>query len=1644
MVLEHRYGATLLGLLLTGDPAPGLGDDADPVAIRFQAAASSPVDDLVVDGRTADGDERRLSIGVRRAPRFVRSDASTGRLLESYLRVVVDDWKAVRAGRWRLALAVASPNPAVQQVGKLSEIARAVTSEAEFRAEVSRSGRTNQPVRDRLPHLDALVQAATESAQLSADVRPEVLTWRLLAALRVQELRLEGPDESDRTAAVARLRSVTDDGTMDGADRLFSRLAELAARYAVEGAHVTERQLRRDLTGVPLARSPHRALAWQTLDGLADRLRDRTGFRLRSPQAELEFERKEARKALATEMATVGEEAATLVVVGEPDVGKTSLTLRAAEHLVSAGGAALTLSVRDLPQTMVEFESLLGGPVIDVFAATASGGLRLLVMDGAESVLEGREQLVTEVSTAALRAGLGVVAVTRRDAASAVARSMASAGEAAEVNAAPRQHEVLGLTATEVGRMTQTFPALARIAEEPAAGWLLGRPGLVDLLLRAAPKLDLPAGALSEADVFAVIWHSLVRGDEVTSPGGPSPDARERALTSLARQRLLPEGQGSPPDAQALPSLRSDGLLLSPDSTVAWNPRDDFATDLVRDLSVARLLITEGFALLDEAGAPRWALRAVRIACQASFSAADDTEAMRSRLHETFTEIAARHGRRWEEVPLEAMLTLGSAEEVLARSWPALLADGQAGLQTVLRLALQRYAKHEWGDPIVLAPLVRLTYCGDRNLGQGDRYARHSIGEQIRELVLAWLRGLVKSDSTPLPLRQDVRDRILARTPEAYDEFAVEALATLGPDLNEPSEAFLRSLAEAGGAHLAPAVEHLGPVLSMSSHRPDLLLVLAEAYYVDGRKDEGASWSANPLDDGIRHHRFTGGFGGPMVAWYFGPFFRLLNTRPQEAIALINRMLDHAAAVRVGRRSPWDPQRPDPESLLPGLDLDLPGLGPRRCVGDAHVWSWYRGSSVGPYACMSALLATERFADYLVDELGIPMQDVVKLLLRDCHNLAMPGLVAGLLVRHPDHAGSILDGWLAVPDLWQLEFSRVTNEGVLHVQGADPSELTGRDRRRYTFRDVVAEMTLRAMIAKDQDRLGVLSATAQDLVRHAAERTGPEDDDDDEATVVQGWAALFRAENYHSRRIDDGSIVVEFEQPKAIASKLADSLESLTRGIDAWRLQTTYARLEDRVAPVESLLEDLRIARDLAENPIVYGPTDLADPIAAVAAAAVVAHAQGHASLPADELTWAVQVLVEVAVRPRPDGHDYDGSFYSMGSDRSAAAALPATLLPAFDDLALDRNALSQALRHCAGSGFDEVRSSFAHGLTALWAAPCDASAGTGDCRHTLAWAAVLEGLRECRLGDWDQAAQRRAIAPLSGPYEDSLATVETEQLLVNRLSGPLVAAADAARSVSCVADAARRLLVVLFDAQRRGWDHWAREGYGGHNDTWHAPVIRVLLTSAVAGDGEALNNYVRAFASNPRALEELLRGLTAHFTYDETLRRSLADVWRQVLGTALDEIDAGADLLGDRHWSDGTLAALLPTPRPLVHESDFDSVLERARRDWLDPDDIADLVVRWLVLARGEPKALDALARLSRCASDSWQATTGLAWAEMLADGKYLAIANRCSILPEWLQAVHAAGRLDPEGTTRWRRIVDGLAAEGDTRFVSLQLSEE
>ncbi|MFI4989787.1 MAG: hypothetical protein ACHQHO_02565 [Solirubrobacterales bacterium] len=1627
-VLEHRYGAVLLAALLTGDPVPGLPSAFAATEVAFQAGHESRVDDFLLTGRTGE-ESARVSIAVRRDPNLVASNHAAVELVAALLTVVLENAAEVQAGRWMLALAVASPNQHATELRTLAERAHTQGSARAFHEHISRDGATTQGVRGRLEQLEKLIAAAVTDGRLDLHGHSvEEASWRMLSATRVIELRLQGTDESDRTTAVARLRRVLTDDSPEYADSLFDRLLDLSSSYAPAGAHVTVGMLRRDLLGVARLRPDSRfARAHELLAELAQRLKDRTGSNLTDGDSRLQLPREDARKRLESAIASLTADAPMLLVHGEPDVGKSALTVRCFASRRDAGASVTALSLADLPERTLELEAQLAGPLAEVLAASAVAEERLLIIDGAEGVLEGRGELFGDLAAAALSVGARVVAVTRSDAAGAVADALRRAGETLVVDSSEptvHEHRVLPLSETEATEITRSFPSLARLEHEPRARWLLSRPGLIDLLLRSDAATALPDGALSEADVFAAIWHHLVRRREATS-SGVTPDARENALVALARKQLLPDVTALP-DASALPSLRSDGLLLPSAAASAWGPGDQFANDLVRDLALARLLVTENLKLLSRAGGPRWALRAAKLACQAALAHAQhETDRVRDELQDVFTELATEHGERWAELPLEALLTLGPAAESIERSWSALMADKGSELARLMRIALQRHTYHGVGDPGVLGPVVEvLCKHPDRLAG---RYAhRGDLASQARELVLAWLLG-VSNVGQSLPTRVQLRELVLAREEDINEEFAVNLLALLGPDLDVRAQELLRTVARESPGRLEPAVEADGCVPVLARHHPELLLDLTDAYYIDRSRDRSG------LSGGVRDHTFHGVGTASAAAWR-GPFWLLLAVDPAGALRTINRLLDHAATEQVRGHDPFSLHASAPEPTAPtGLELEL-AEGSRFCIGDERAWSWYRGSSVGPYPCMSALLAVESYADQCIGA-GESIATVTARLLVDCRNLAMPGLVVGLLERHILVVDDELDRWLTRPEIWELEFSRATAEGTLHLQGPDPPHIVGRDRRRFNMGNAAGLLVAKALTEESHARLEKLKQLGEELLTNGVELFAAENVKD--TATLAAWASQLDSENYTLTRHPDGQITIDFAPPQEITDPLRDTQADLYRGQQAWRLLTTYA-LEKTDPDPAHIATDLQVARELASDPPIHGPQDPTGAPAAVAAAALVAHAAGKITLDAEQATWAACLLLDRTHTPTHREREDEFQHNPMGADRAAAQGLPTLLLPDGAPAEIDTHTLKASLLACAQAQPDEVRHILGRALKPVWATPCDKR---GKCRHEIALEIIQAMLIDCQLGPWE--SQSRQIRPLDGPAVEALAKIPTDDLLTNRLAAPIVATADASNGSACNVAAVTELHSALLDAYRRGAVHWAEAGYGGHFDGHHREPNRVLVAAAAAGDRVELERCLRAFASSASTLSQLLGDISAICTYDAQLRRALPELWPWLMGIALQEIGQ-TDTHSNRHAHEDLVASLIPHPTIDVADRDPDATLGAARSEWVDPELLTDHVPQWIAMSHGEPRAVDALVSLLETAPTAWQATTGLRWLDELIDTKYTLVASRCFLLPGFLERLRASDVLNQAARSRLQRLIDGLVAAGDQRAVHAQRAEE
>lgn len=1116
----------------------------------------------------------------------------------------------------------------------------------------------------------------------------------------------------------------------------------------------------------------------------------------------------------------------------------------------------------------------------------------------------------------------------------------------------------------------------------------------------------------------------------------------------------------------------------------------EFAHDELRRYAVARLILGSGNATskLIGAGVPRWSLGASRLACQALLTGPDTPSSpLRGRFARLQIEfddlVRAGHGQRWGDVPGEALLGLGNPVPVLRDAWPDLRAEAGAGLHHLTRLVDQRLR-----DPsglirtIPVEPLVALVL--DDETPWSD--------EKLRDLLRDWLRSLVAADTAAgHALRVRLRGRLMAacaaadhrmeeqrianaaklaarsaeeveaeRTNterdralfavagygrrrrrsrrdipwEITEETVIELLALLGPDLGEDGESVLRRVAQNAPGWLGPAVEELLTGRALACYRRGFLAEMTLAYYLDEERD-GSGF----LEDGIRGHRARGLGVAPLAAWYRGPFMSLLQSDFRNGVAVLNRLLNHAARARSRTMASHQYYgAPAPEAALAEFRSELDITGTRRVyVGDDHVWSWYRGTSVGPYPCMSALQALERFCDQLV-EIEIPLKNIVTILLDGCESLAMVGLVVGLLVRHLEEADRLLDPYLVEPVVWHQEFSRAVHESS--GLAASSEGVAHPERRAWSMREAAMLMVIRA----DNARSGELVAIGQRLIettrRRVVEALGDDADQaavDEELMPVRVWASGLDRATYEAHAGEEG-VYIQSRPPEEIARALEDANQDLRRSQEAARLMVRY-QIEPRrgaSAPftAEELISDLAVSRDIVENPSANGPTGRWDVPASVAATALEAHVVDEMELPTEPLGFAANVLLQIGSGELgPRTHEFEESYFELGADRSAAQALPLLLLPAAAALRAGLDGqdgstvyteVASAASNLARSEAREVRVHLALGLDRLWDTPC---ATEGSCHHETGLKIVIDTMRDCVFGSYDSEIGGRTIEQLPDPVEQSLGRTAGGDIYFSRLDAAIRALAPAARAEICVSRRAHDLLVVLLNAHRR-----ALLSYEDDMDDrgTHALIAaRSLLTVTADGDGSPIREHIDTYADNSTLLHTFLRALSAAAEESPDRAATASRLWPSIVDDVLRLHRAGHRLLESMHYADYALASLLPNAAGevayLYRELDGDPIV------WWQPLAWKATVERWLPVAEGKAICVDQLLSYLRPLAREDQVRTGLPWVSRLVLPDPAGVANRSFLLSSWLIETRETAsnqKLDAE----WQQVVDALVVAG------------
>ncbi|MES1243709.1 MAG: hypothetical protein ABUT39_19040 [Acidobacteriota bacterium] len=1583
------------------------------------------------------------------------------------------------------AICVAGAQKASGEVAELAALAKDHQADSFFSV-LRTPGRFRKKLLSRLDHLVNLVKAALLALGESASVdMAERALWALLWRLHILMPRVEAPDLTDWEELLRVLEPWARDHSLPGAAALRDRLESLAARYASNAAVVELPALRRAVHDV-LSPDRHRNdRGWAELMRLDEDAREsvRTEMGVGPSQARLQL----ARSAQAEALHKRAENSPCVLIFGDSGVGKSALVLRELSAEVEADPLRVQvvfLNLRLMPSTIPELRSAIGCPVEDILREL-SAPVRRLVIDSAEFIGESSSDLLKHLVRAASNSDVGVWIISSTEGRAAV-RAVAETLLTPVI-----EHEISNLNDEDLNQVAAAFPQVRSLIANPHSKELLRRPIVIDLLVRAGPA----GHPLSDADALEVVWAKLVRADGRAERG--TPDSRDQVFRKLARHQLQP---GSATeiyeslDPVALDGLRRDGLVRSP-SAAPWQVLPDFSHELLRTYAVCRVLLANGEPVTEllRVGAPRWALSATRLAAQVLLAVPESARMPMGgrfeRIQADFDRLAAAgHGERWSDLPTEAVLPLPQAGDMLGDAWAHLRADRSQGIRRILRVIQQRYRTDSGVAPFVAKPVVQLLL--DRKPPK-DR----DLAKKIEELLRCWLGALIV-DNTPAgdPLRLKLRRSIVqsvqrgdrrlakeaakeaaelaARSPEQVradeermpaaaffeslgrrrwveipdelvSESTLEKLSLLGVDLGKQGEELLRRVARDAPHRLAPCLEEVFTDYGLGSFNPSLLIALVEAYYLEPHDD---AFGMSGYNYGIRNHHSRGSID-PLCAYYKGPFLAMFRADFRSGVACLNRLLNHAAKVRVAvllQDAPWS----SPESTVDDHSYQamLSITGERKAyLGDSHVWFWYRGTGVGPFPCMSALQALEVVCDQLI-EAGISPRELATFLLKDCENLAMPALVVGMLIRHLEIVEDALDPFLSEPSIWDLEFKRFVAE---HSSLAAGSEMIhAAQRRKWTLREAAMSLVLRAEGERIDSlrRLGErLIERAHELEKHgkAAQGDGQGTSLSEDLAAAHTWAAALDRQSYRVTE-QEGQLLVHPTVSDDVQNALEPASKDFSQGSQVNNLVLRYAYQRHNLVglPKVGLAElrsDLTTARELLANPPARNPYSIPTAPAAVAAVALELCFVAGEPVAHEDLAWSAQLLVEIAkLYANAEGSEYYYSLFISGPDRSAARGIPLVFLPAAADLRASLAAvgithaeLADAARWLAVKSSLETRLLYASSMDLTWQAPCDHKA-PAKCHHSFAFQLLEDSARDCIIGNWDVETQENRIEHIDGPLDRALGAIADDTIIVPKLSPAIRALGMAANTPSCCTAKARVLLAALLAAHRRGMA--AREPRYMHSSSDSLVVARALLAGAAHGSEDRLYESVEQYAENPGLLAELLQALAAAAEENRRLAEAARSVWPKVIDQVLGFIDAKHHKGGHRYLEE-ELAALIPNK---AYEAAYlRRELEAEPIDWFDLTAWRRQVERWLAFAAGSPRCVDSLVAALGTLATIQQAIVGLPWIEVLVQAGPDGIARQSWLLPGWLREVQPDR--GHEQRACWQRVVDMLVVAGNTRVADL-----
>ena len=186
----------------------------------------------------------------------------------------------------------------------------------------------------------------------------------------------------------------------------------LAGEYSPRAARVDLTLLRRDAHALLDLMVRRNRQGWRMLDHLQSRALASVSDEITGSDGARRV--RLARGDAAAELLAITADAKAVVVTGESGVGKSALTLLSITAAVAIEPdtlQALCINLRQVPEHTIEFVDVLGCP-LSTLLCELSAPRRMLIVDGADAIAEGRHDMLRYLVHAAQENDVKVIAIT--------------------------------------------------------------------------------------------------------------------------------------------------------------------------------------------------------------------------------------------------------------------------------------------------------------------------------------------------------------------------------------------------------------------------------------------------------------------------------------------------------------------------------------------------------------------------------------------------------------------------------------------------------------------------------------------------------------------------------------------------------------------------------------------------------------------------------------------------------------------------------------------------------------------------------------------------------------------------------------------------------------------------------------------------------------------------------------------------------------------------------------------------------------------------------------------------------------------------------------------------------------------------------